>query len=217
MLFNQLADFTFGGIVPHLPTQDEIRVLPQFFRADYDMVYRRGGLLLRRLLEALPLAGQFKHISIDSRTHMLMPGMYPCIPGWHCDDFFRPTAGQPDLANITSVAPSVHHSVIFGNNALTEYVIEPMLLPDPSELLETDGRPIYAVYHQMIESLHPKTRSLEEGEIVTFGPLVFHRGVPATAPGWRHFLRVTESNHWEPRNEIRTQSQVYLTENFHSW
>jgi len=28
---------------------------------------------------------------------------------------------------------------------------------------------------------------------------------------------VTESNHWEPRNEIRTQSQVYLTENFYSW
>jgi hypothetical protein len=217
MYFNQPADLRFGATATRRPNQDEIRVLPQFYRADYDMVYRRGGLLLRQTLEAMPLAGTFKHISIDSRTHMLMPRMYPCIPGWHCDDFFRPTGDQPDLVNVSALAPSVHHSVIFGNNSLTEFIVEPLELPDPSRLVNVEGQPVYGVYDRMIENLRPEKRWVQEGEIVTFGPLVFHRGVPATAPGWRYFLRVTESNHWEPRNEIRTQSQVYLTEDFYSW
>jgi hypothetical protein len=52
---------------------------------------------------------------------------------------------------------------------------------------------------------------------VTFGPLAFHRGVQATEPGWRPFIRLTESNHFPPANEIRVQTQVYLTDPFYEW
>ena len=27
----------------------------------------------------------YPHLTIDTRVHMLMPNMYPGIPGWHCD------------------------------------------------------------------------------------------------------------------------------------
>jgi hypothetical protein len=215
MIFNQ--DVRFGPILTRAPNQEEIRLLPQFFRADYDMVYRRGGLLLRQCLEALPLAGGFKWISIDSRSHMLMPGMYPCIPGWHCDDFCRGPDGQPDLVNLTEKAQSVHYSVVFGLSAFTEFIVEPFELPDPKELDNPSSLPVYAVYDQRICALDVKTRLVRDGEMVRFGPLAFHRGTPATAAGWRYFLRVTQSNHWEPKNEIRTQSQVYIPQGAYSW
>src|SRR5262249_42968397 len=141
----------------------------------------------------------------------------PCIPGWHCDDFFRGGREQPDLERILDDAPSVHHSVVFGITSFTEYVAEPLELPAPDELDNPEGRPIYGIYHRLIESRRPLIRALQSGEVVTFGPLVFHRGTPADCRGWRHFLRVTESNHWEPVNEIRTQTQVYLTDAFYEW
>ena len=60
-----------------------------------------------------------------------------------------------------------------------------------------------------------KTTFITPGQIVSFDCFDFHRGTVATASGWRLFMRATESNHWEPQNEIRTQTQVYL-ESFHA-
>ncbi|OAI48263.1 hypothetical protein AYO44_07475 [Planctomycetaceae bacterium SCGC AG-212-F19] len=217
MLFNRSEDLTFGPILPWHPGQADIRALPQFFRADLDMVRRQGGSFLRDVIDRLPLSQRFRYVSIDSRTHMLMPRMYPCIPGWHCDDFFRGDRPQPGLDTIMEEAPSLHHSAVFGNTSFTEYVTEPIDLPAPSELDNPDNRPIYGVYHRLIEERGPAVRALRCGEVVSFGPLVFHRGTPADRHGWRHFIRVTESNHWQPVNELRTQAQVYLTEHFYEW
>jgi hypothetical protein len=217
MLFNQADQLQFGPILRQQPNQNEIRFLPQFFRADADMVWRLGGPFLRHVLDTVPISGRFKYVSIDTRTHLLFPRMYPSIPGWHCDDFYRPTDDQPDLARVMEKAPSVHHCVVFGNTAFTEYATEPIDLPAPEELSNPDRKPAYGIYHRLIEERRPRIRAVQSGELVRFSPLVFHRGVAATARGWRYFLRLTESNHWEPLNEIRTQTQVYLTEAFYEW
>jgi hypothetical protein len=95
MLFNQPDHLHFGHVLDKQPNQNQIRALPPFFHGDDDMVYRMGGLFLRHLLEQVPLTHRFKYISIDTRTHMLMPKMYPCIPGWHCDDFYCHGGTQP--------------------------------------------------------------------------------------------------------------------------
>lgn len=215
MRFNE--DLTFGPALEDQPGQNDIRGMPQFLRADLEMVRREGGSFLRNLLDRLPLTHAYRYVSIDSRTHMLMPRMYPCIPGWHCDDFFRGDREQPDLEHILADAPSVHHSVVFGNTSFTEYVAEPLELPGPDALDNPEGRPIYGIYHRLIEARRPAVRTLRAGEVVTFGPLVFHRGTPADRRGWRHFLRVTESSHWQPVNERRVQTQVYLTDAFYEW
>lgn len=217
MWFNQPQDLTFGPVLDLQPGQNDIRTLPMFFRADLEMVRRQGGPFLRHALERLPLSGRFKYLSIDTRTHMLMPKWYACIPGWHCDDFHRGPDGQPDLENVAAKAPMMHHSVVFGNTAFTEYAVEPLDLPAPRELPNPEDRPLYSLYHQLIEKRQPAVRAVQSGEVVTFGPLVFHRGVPATRAAWRYFLRATESDHWHPVNEIRTQTQVYLTDEFHVW
>lgn len=199
---------------------DELRQLPQFFRGSLDYVYRMGGPLYRRILNAAPLQNNRRHISIDSRVHMLMPGWWPCIPGWHCDDFYRPNNGrpndgQPDLRGIARDPSlnSMHHGLVLGSVAPTEFLDEPIELDD--EVL--DAPVVSAACHAEIERLKPRTTFAKPGEFISFDALVLHRGVQAKKAGWRLFVRITESDHYEPLNEIRTQTQVYLSDAGAGW
>lgn len=38
---------------------------------------------------------------VDVKVHMLMPGQYPCIPGWHCDFVPRNNEGEKVFEDIT--------------------------------------------------------------------------------------------------------------------
>lgn len=201
-------------------SQTELSKLPQFYRAGCDFAYRLGGEVYREMFKLPVFISDFRHISIDSRVSMLQPGWFPCIPGWHCDDFYRPN-GQPDLEAIEKGrAPSVHHMMVLGNSSLTEF-ISPIELPAPAELGQSSD-PLYGRYDKLInrriECLDEcATFSAKEGQLIQFGPLDFHRGTPATKAGWRLFVRITQSNHREPKNEIRTQTQVYLTDVSRGW
>lgn len=213
MLFNRHVRFLEA--VGDLPGQDEIRRLPQFYRADPEMVRRQGGDFLGRFLDAAPLPRSARHVCIDTKVHMLMPGFHACIPGWHCDDFHRPDGGQPDLSRIAD-AWSDHVALIVGEVAFPEFAQGPLELPAPEELTRS-GRALYGLYHDAIEALRPRTASPVSGQMVAFSCLDFHRGTPADRRGWRLFARITASDHREPRNEIRTQTQVYLTQPFEQW
>jgi hypothetical protein len=196
--------------------QVELRQLPQFFRADADIVYRLGGPIYQQFLTSLPLLPDFKYISVDSRIHMLMPDWYPCIPGWHCDDFYRPGNGQFSQPDLEHLPPIQHFAMVIGGTAFTVFAGGPWELPAPSAL--DTGRNLYAQYHQLIEdNLGRYNRQVKSGEIVAFDGLVFHRGTVAEANGWRLFVRLTQSNHWEPKNELRTQTQIYLPAPFNGW
>lgn len=195
---------------------DDIRAFPQFYRCSPRFALPRANPDLRAAIEyvlASALTRHWKHISIDTRISMLMPGMYPCIPGWHCDDFWRPTGQQPDLGS----APDMEHvAVVFGATSFTRYVKEPIELGLPTaEAL--DGQPLYRVMHEAIETLRPQTFQVRDGEAWRFTQRSWHRGESATERGWRCFFRLTGSDHLEPVNEVRTQSQVYLTEPFSGW
>ena len=114
--------------------QEEIRRLPQFLRASPEYVNRLGGHSYHAILDASPIIGNRKYISIDSRVHMLMPGFLPCIGGWHCDDFHRPmpprhaARGQPDLLDLADrpELQATHHALILGADvASTIFAAEP--------------------------------------------------------------------------------------------
>lgn len=202
----------------------EIKYAPQFYRADLDFIWKKanelGNLLMMELAIAIDnskLLADFKYISVDTRVHMLMPEMYPCIPGWHCDDFYRPDGAQPDLQN---VLPAKHLALVLdaGSGSFTEYLTEAADLPAPEELVTIDPDPIYGKYNAIIEeAVSLKRKTVKSGELAVFGPLDFHRGMPATGRGWRFFMRATGSDHREPKSELRTQTQVYLTKPFHGW
>jgi hypothetical protein len=207
----------------------DLRAFPQFWRAGLDMACRLSPYPIRRFIdEALDDVGRnhgWLHASIDSRTHLLMPGMYPCIPGWHCDDFYRPDSakGQPDLVNVAEKAPSVHYAMVLdvGTGSLTEFLTRPMVDPGYDACLfgrqPHDPATLYAKAHEWIEREKEPRRAVESGEVVRFDPLAFHRGMPATGQGWRHFVRLTLSNHYGPKDEVRTQTQVYLVDPFGGW
>jgi hypothetical protein len=212
------SDLTTRSLV--LPRDIDLRKLPQLFRADMEFARAQGSEDLNYLLDHFKLSGHYKYVSMDCRTHMLMKGMYPCIPGWHCDDFYRTEdlQGQPDLENVGGVAPQVHHMLILGDNSKTEFLAKNIDLPGTRDVQEQFGieKPVYYQYDRMLDELKPKTLFVNPGTIYTFGPTAFHRGQASTHNGWRFFLRVTESNHYEPKNELRYQTQVY-TDGRVSW
>ena len=198
-----------GELADILEKHEELKFIPQFFRADADFTYRYGGQVMRDFLSLIPGRSGWKYVSVDTRINMLMQSWYPCIPGWHCDDFYRPTGGQPDLSRLKENAWAEHYAAVVGDCSLTEFIKNPIDLP----LLTSDNRvPVYGLYNKMIEEMKPETFRVKSGEVFRFSPTDFHRGTPAVKNGWRMFARLTFSNHYEPKNEIRTQTQVYLTD-----
>lgn len=202
-----------------IPESLDVRTLPQLFRSDANFVRSLRNPFLNALLEELPKHPEHRYLSIDSRTHMLFRGVYPNIPGWHCDDFYRTEANgnQPDLLNLEREANSVHYMLLIGDASLTEFLVDDIELPSCREILALGtNKPIYYHHDMLIEERAPRTVSLVPGRLYRFGPLCFHRGQEATKNGWRYFIRLTYSNHYVPRNELRYQTQVYTRERV-SW
>lgn len=90
-------DYTFNGKPINWgarafsqPDDAEIRDTPSLFNASLEDALRYGGELTRAALSAMSIPGDRKHIIVDTKTHMLMPGMWPAIPGWHTDGVPRP-------------------------------------------------------------------------------------------------------------------------------
>lgn len=211
----------------------DLRQLPMFFRCDPDYVYRLGGSLYREILDKAPLTGKGKHISIDSRVHMLFPGFWPGIPGWHCDDFFR--EGQPNQPNLALMmtmpeVQSTHLSMCLGDTAPTEFAGEPFLLSEKAlkdelvyracdhEIQKGRSFTILAGTSNYCEEYLPyRTKTPDFGDFVRFDCFTWHRAVKATAAGWRLFIRITESDHWKPLNELRTQVNCYIDDPSMGW
>jgi hypothetical protein len=197
----------------------DVRKLPQLYRADIDFVKTLGCDELNHIIDHLPAHPEYQHVSIDSRTHMLMKDFYPNIPGWHCDDFYRTeeTLNQPDLENVLDKANCVHYILLLSDTSLTEFLASDIELPTSREILDKKtGKPIYYHYDELIEEQNPEFVRLDEKTLYSFGPLCFHRGQGATKNGWRYFIRITFSNHYIPMNELRYQTQVYTRERV-SW
>ncbi len=190
---------------------------PQIYRGSLEFSLEHGSEKFKEMLFQISKLFEndgFKYTSVDTRTHMLMTGMYPCIPGWHCDDFYRPDNKQPDLINVEKEAPQKHYLVMLGDCSRTEFLENDLLACNPSELPKEN--PMYFYYDKFIEEEISRmevkiTKFVEPNKIYSFGPLAFHRGSAAKENGWRTFIRVTRSNHREPKNELRYQSNVYVS------
>lgn len=146
---------------------------------------------------------------------MLKPTMSPCIGGWHCDDFYRDEfTKQPLLKNIDEVCPQVHYICTIGNTSLPEFFVSDLTTKiDPNNVYGSLQKATGIVEEDLEtwDIYQPKS-----GEIVKIGPSAIHRGIAADKTGWRLFMRLTYSQHRFPKNEVRTQTQVYLT-NMDGW
>ncbi|OXJ32659.1 hypothetical protein CFB82_19940 [Burkholderia sp. HI2714] len=204
-----------------------IKAEPMLFRADPGFAFVHGDLLTMDFLHAAKdLWGNLDGCIVDSRHHMLMPGMVPCIPGWHTDDAPRSKDycdGQPNIFTPEYVTEHLLCVVDAGTGSLTEFLDGPVELPqgDIERAYKESGRTFYKSADTFIERglvakdcVHLQPAS---GDIVQFDAHSWHRGMPAKARGFRFFIRITRNSKHKVENELRSNAQVYITDTSYGW
>lgn len=207
-------------------SNDQIKNEPMFFNSDLTFAYEHGGPITRSFIAALPDDWRNDAVVFDSRTHMLMPGWYPAIPGYHHDDVPRPeipvgqhfiTAGQPDYDT-----PRYHSEHVMGlvnaQVAPTHFALGYCVMPEVP-----DGELIYRRWHTEVEVLlrQGQLQRVEAPDrtLLRFDWQTFHTGSKAVGAGWRWFGRVSRNTDRVRKitNEIRQQAQVYLEFPMEGW
>ncbi len=189
---------------------------PMLFQAGVDFAYGAGGPLTKTVLDNLRATiprTKFDSLRIDTRSHMLMPGWFPCIPGWHCDFMETDEDGQ-QVAN--SFDAETHHYMYLSGEPATQFLQQRNIdwpenrcrWGDVSRKIEEGGN----------SGLRPY--QIGTGQLIRFCGNELHRGMPHTGKTghWRFFFRATSfpEGHkaqgiWT--NKIRTQVQVYADSN----
>lgn len=204
---------------------NEIKNEPMLFNNDYFGALKNGGFITRSFLKSLPFDWCCSPLVIDSRVHMLMPGWYPCIPGWHHDDVPRVRSdGQPEYEAPTDRAEHIL-MLVNAHLAPTEFA-----LGNASFDVPPIGRVIYEDWHKevnlAIKSQELDVYSAPDKTLVKFNDRTWHRGVAAVDNGWRFFIRASRyfdkdgnpiARRNKRTNEIRNQVQIYMSAENAGW
>lgn len=202
----------------------EIRDEPMLFSCDLRTSRDLAGPIGNAFLDVVRDSGFFEycpndlHLVFDSRVTLTMPGMYPSIPGWHCDDFNRDISAsrfaQPKLADRDKRIRHCMTIVGEGDKPIssTEFVITPSVVVD----LDTEN-----VWHSLDQHINCsksdiQTRRINNLEVIYFSQDTIHRATPAINGGWRFFGRVSHT-YRKPANELRKQVQVFVDINSNGW
>ncbi|TXH16231.1 MAG: hypothetical protein E6R03_05805 [Hyphomicrobiaceae bacterium] len=215
MIFHSAVKFLGCSMPPY--SDEDITVEPMLFNCDYSAARRKGGPITNKFLDLLPDSWKETPLVVDTRVHMLMPGWYPAIPGWHLDDVPR-TRGdhQPNFDDPLRSEHCV--ALVNGWLAPTEFACGNLDFSIPEK-----GSHI-KVYESVNEQLNKldKTKynlvSARNDKLVIFNDRCWHRAVPATGRGWRWFGRVSRYSRYDEQcerpnkrtNALRKQTQIYL-------
>jgi hypothetical protein len=213
--------FSFNSSItlgPHLPSfaEEQTKNEPMLFSCDWETAERLGGPLTNAFLKALWPLWERDGVIIDSRVHMLMPGWYPCIPGWHHDDVPRTRSdGQPNYDAPDYQAEHVC-ALVNGDVCPTAFAIGKHSLPDIplGSVFYREWHPLVdqAVEHGDLSLVHAPTNRL-----VFFDWQTMHQGTQARTNGWRWFIRASRNTARRPTNELRRQVQVYMPAPMDGW
>ena len=194
----------------------EIASEPMVFSASPDFTLKQGGPITQAVLPEFMKSistpsrdADCPHLVIDTRVHMLMPHMYPAIPGWHCDFTPRDESGQPVPGSAREL--QMNYAVFLPSVpslSCTEFV-------DARVKLDYHPDHVWGSINGAIERLSlPEgqkggTWRANDGEVIAFSGQTLHRATPANNSGWRFFLRASYRSE-RPLNQIRRQTQVYM-------
>lgn len=219
-VFNR-TPLVFGNSI-EAPSTELVKTTPNLFRASLQDALLYGGELTRAALSAMNLRNDRKHIVVDTKVHMLMPGMCPAIPGWHTDGVPRPQKDKPDLRLQEEERPVRYHLLVTGEGCLTEFIKESNVeLNVPSEPCST----LYSkINHQVEKQLrHKKITKFQVPSctVVEWDWWHLHQGIQATKHEWRFLIRVAETDTLAPlkdlREILRTQTTVYVQSTDYGW
>lgn len=181
-----------------------------FFNCDLNFSYENGGPLTKAFIDDLPSDWKKCNPVLDSRVHMLMPGWFTCIGGFHHDDIPRnTTSGQPNYDN-----PDYYSEHLMG---LVNAEISPTLFAlGTHSLPEVRDDVVYKVWNSIVEQQLKsgilKPYEVGSGKYVEFDWQSMHAGQAVRKNGWRWFVRLSRNTVRQTSitNEIRRQTQVYL-------
>lgn len=208
--------------LPDRRSVEELHAEPMLFSASPGFAWKEGGPITRSILDFFMKSVRLVvepglRVVIDTRTHMLMPGMIPAIPGWHCDGLVRPEKYAQPL--LESYDPRVRHYAVFFATAPR---VSRTLFCRDARTIEVDPDRVWGSVDEDLQSVE-KWLSHDgidirdvgfyeqtEGEIVSFDEQTLHRATECKVPGWRMFFRLSVTR--DPvRDQIRKQTQVYTT------
>ncbi len=212
---------------------------PSLFSCDLSSALRLGGPLTQAiLLKLLQSPGCMSILGtglasglspvIDVRVQRLMPGMFPSIPGWHCDAVPRPGyATQPDFSLIN---PKSYHwtcildtSIDQANDGSISYTSECVtslteFVRFKRECEFQDDVSVWKQLHRMIEAnSHLERMSVEPGVLYGFETLCPHRTIATLNRGWRLFFRLSLYHNPAFGNQVASTQQVYLLSEENGW
>lgn len=198
----------------------EIKDEPMFFNCDAHFAWEHGGPITRKFIYELRNTANIDvhRLVIDTRVHMLMPGWYPAIPGWHHDDVIRSRPdGQPNYDDPKALLPKHAMALVNGDICPTQFALGKFEL---DEVLPGEG-PVYKKWHDEIQiAVDARYLTLMEAPanaLILFDAATFHQGVAARKNGWRWFGRASWHTDRVPTNEIRRQVQVYMENPTEGW
>lgn len=145
------------------------------------------------------------HPVIDTKVVLLMPGMYPCIGGWHCDGVIR--KDQHSQPNLDTLNEPIQHFICTISDT-DEHCGTEILSSNIMCSVDTTAN-VWAQVSNYVESIDSKEiYTTKSGEIVQFNRQTLHRGTAATVRQWRYFFRLS-FYHMPAMNQERKQVQVY--------
>lgn len=227
------SKFTVGAQMREWDEQ-YVKNEPMLFSATPRFAWENGGPITREFLAlffGITLADEAGWVlrdskcgnfSFDSRVHMLMPGWFPCIPGWHHDDVPRSRSdAQPNYHTPEYHAKHVL-ALVNGDICPTEFAVGKTAYQDTPLF---SPHPIYKVWHDQVEQdilegVFERV-SVPTNRLIHFDARAFHQGTRAVKRGWRWFGRLSWDSGYEQGrphfNEVRRQVQVYLEHPMEGW
>lgn len=154
---------------------------------------------------------------VDVRVQRLMPGMYPSIPGWHCDAVPRRNYdAQPDFRLIN---PAAFHVCVLLSTSAGGVSNTQFMDQRHNFSLWTDGPSgrVYQKLHEDIEDLKPSVIQVRDGDFVKFTPYTPHRAMPCHKRGVRMFFRYSMYHKPPIENGVAGQQQVYVLSEANGW
>lgn len=172
---------------------------------------------LKPLFDSFPLQNS-EDYEFDVKIHMLMPGQYPCVPNWHCDNVARDANKALNYAG-TDATRQVPMLLWLSNGPCTEFLERSMTMPT----VPTNHGEVADFINTLKGSIGDDvavTRFVPPQQWVQFSTAAPHRGRASAQHQWRVFVRATHRSILPVRPKVhalRRHAQVYLDAAQFTW